>query len=154
MATRPRAATASTRCNRRAVDEALVLCRLLQFQSALAPGTLARALNRPLLRVSRAAILVVFVTTVGWLLLAGGEMGDGWVDTWNPATISSVLFFTEFGQVWLWRSDFAVILLSVLALVATIAGRSSLCWPRWSSAAWASSAMPSCGREPSAGSID
>ncbi|SEF12594.1 putative copper resistance protein D [Rhizobiales bacterium GAS191] len=54
-------------------------------------------------------------TTVGWLLLAAGEMGEGWADTWNPETIGAVLFHTEFGQVWLWRLGFAVILLGVLA---------------------------------------
>ncbi|SDR29601.1 putative copper resistance protein D [Rhizobiales bacterium GAS113] len=109
------------------MDEALVLCRLLQFaaamlqfgvsvfQSTLAPAALARALDRPLRRMSGAAILVVFVTTVGWLLLAAGEMGEGWADTWNPETIGAVLFHTEFGQVWLWRLGFAIVLLGVLA---------------------------------------
>jgi putative copper resistance protein D len=109
------------------VDEALVLCRLLQFaaamlmfgvsvfQSTLAPAALALALDRPLRRMSRAAILVVIVTALGWFLLTAGEMGEGWADTWNPATISSVLFHTEFGQVWLWRLGFAGILLGVLA---------------------------------------
>jgi putative copper resistance protein D len=65
--------------------------------------------------MSRAAILVVFLTTVGWLLLAGGEMGVSWAETLDPATIGSVLFDTEFGQVWLWRLGFAVVLLGVLA---------------------------------------
>jgi putative copper export protein len=69
----------------------------------------------PLRQMSRAAILVVFLTTVGWLLLAGGEMGVGWAETLDPATIGSVLFDTEFRQVWLWRLGFAVVLLGVLA---------------------------------------
>ena len=109
------------------MDEALVLCRLLQFaaamlpfgvsvfQSTLAPAALARALDHPLRRMSRSAILVVFVTALGWLFLTAGEMGEGWADTWNPAIISSVLFDTQFGQVWLWRLGFAGILLGVLA---------------------------------------
>jgi copper resistance protein D len=110
------------------MDKALVLCRFLQFaaamllfgvsifQSTLAPEALARALDRPLRRVAAAAILVVMVTTMAWLSLAAGEMGDGWADAWNPETLSAVLSDTEFGQVWLWRLGFTAILLGMPVL--------------------------------------
>ena len=110
------------------MDDVLLLCRLLQFaaamllfgisvfQSTLAPVALARALGRPLGRLAAAAIRLVCITTIVWLLLAAGEMGEGWTDTWNPETIGAVLFDTQFGQVWLWRLGFAVILLGTLAL--------------------------------------
>jgi putative copper resistance protein D len=85
------------------------------FQSTLAPAALAHALDRPLRRMCAAAILAVFVTGIGWLLLAAGEMGEGWADAFNPATIDLVLFQTQFGQIWLWRLGFAGILLCMLA---------------------------------------
>jgi copper resistance protein D len=108
------------------VDEVLIFCRWLQFaaamqlfgvgifQSMLAPAPLARTLDPEFRRVAAVAILVVFVTTLGWLLLASGEIGDGWADTWNSETVSAVLFDTSFGHVWQWRLGFAVVLLGML----------------------------------------
>jgi putative copper resistance protein D len=108
------------------VDEALVLCRWLQFasamllfgisifQSTLAPAALAHVLDRPLRQLSKAEAIVVLATMVVWLLLASGEMGEGWTDVWNPSAVGSVLLDTDFGRVWQWRVGFAVVLLGVL----------------------------------------
>jgi copper resistance protein D len=108
------------------VDEALVLCRFLQFasamllfgvsvfQSTLAPVGLSRAFDRLLRQLSTVAALVVLGTTVGWLLLVTGAMGEGWADTWNPSAVGSVLLFTDFGRVWQWRLGFVVALVGVL----------------------------------------
>jgi putative copper resistance protein D len=86
------------------------------FQTTLAPEALVRALDGRLRKFSKAAALVVVATTIGWLLLVAGEMGDGWADAWNPSTIGSVLTDTEFGRVWVWRLGFAVALLAALSL--------------------------------------
>jgi copper resistance protein D len=108
------------------VDEALFLCRLLQFASGMllfgisvfqwsvAPGGMARALDQSLRRASKVAAIVLFATAIAWLLLAAGEMGQGWADAWNPSVIGSVILYTDFGRVWLWRLGAVVVLLAVL----------------------------------------
>ena len=110
------------------MDEALILCRLLQFasamllfgaalfQSTLAPAALARALDRSLQQMSKAAAFVILATAIGWLLLSAGEMGEGWADTWNPSAIGAVLLDTSFGWIWLWRLGFTAVLLGLLVL--------------------------------------
>jgi putative copper resistance protein D len=108
------------------VDEALVLCRLLQFasamllfgisifQSKLAPAALAHALDGSLRQLSKPVAIVCLATMIGWLLLASGEMGEGWPDVWNPSAVLSVLLDTDFGRVWQWRLGLAVVLVGVL----------------------------------------
>jgi putative copper resistance protein D len=110
------------------VEEALILCRLLHFAAALflfgasvfqwrlAPPALAAVLSHTLRPTAAAAIVVVFATTVAWLLLAAGEMGEGWSDSLDPQTIAAVLLDTEFGEVWRWRLGLALILLGLLVL--------------------------------------
>jgi putative copper resistance protein D len=105
------------------VDGALVLCRVLHFGSALilfgvgvfqgwlAPPVVANSLDAALRRIVRLAALIAFLSAVAWLLLASGEMGDGWADVWNPATWHDVLADTEFGHVW----QFHLLLGAVLA---------------------------------------
>lgn len=95
------------------MDDALVLCRALHYGSALilfgigvfqgwlVALPLANALDAALRRIVRLAAALAFLSAVAWLLLAAGEMGDGWSDVWNPATWYSVLADTEFGHVWL-----------------------------------------------------
>jgi putative copper resistance protein D len=109
------------------MDEALVLCRSLQFasamllfgaslfQSTIAPVGLARALDPSLQQISKAAGFVVLATAIAWLLLSAGEIGEGWADVWNPSAIGSILLDTNFGRVWLWRLGFVIVLLGVLA---------------------------------------
>lgn len=112
------------------MDSVLVLCRLLHygsamvlfgvsvFQGVLAPRMLASRLDRPLVSVATAAALTLVLTSVAWLLVTSGEMGDGWSDVWSPESWAAVLFDTEFGHVWLWRLGLAALLCLLL-----IAGR-------------------------------
>jgi putative copper resistance protein D len=105
------------------VDDALVLCRVLHYGSALilfgigafqgwlASPALAHSLDGVLWRIVRLAALLAFLSAVAWLLLASGEMGDGWRDVWNPATWYAVLADTDFGHVW----QFHLLLAAVLA---------------------------------------
>lgn len=97
------------------MDDALVICRLLHYGSALflfgisafqlwvVPRALKPLLDLELGRIVRAAALMGFVSAIAWLLVASGEMGEGLSDVWNPATWYSVLRETEFGQVWLFH---------------------------------------------------
>jgi putative copper export protein len=94
------------------MDDTLVLCRLLHycsglllfgisaFQGWLAPQHLACSLDAALARIVSVAAFIGLLSAVAWLLLASGEMGDGWGDVWNPSTWYAVLTDTEFGRVW------------------------------------------------------
>ncbi len=109
------------------MDEALVLCRALHFTAAIAlfgvsvfqatapPNDLAQFIAPTMRRLAAVAKVAIFLTTVAWLLLEAGEMGEGWAEVSSPNTVSTVLFETEFGRVWQWRLGFAAILLAVLA---------------------------------------
>src|SRR5262245_52663808 len=110
------------------MDEAIVLCRFLHFTAALflfgvsvfqwklAPPALAPTLARLLRPLAGIAVLVILVTTVAWLLLTAGTLGEVWSDSFDPGTISAVLFSTAFGQVWQWRLGFAVLLLGLMVI--------------------------------------
>jgi copper resistance protein D len=110
------------------MDDILVLCRLLHYGSALflfgitafqgwlAPQPLVRSLDAALGRIVSVAAFIGLLSAVGWLLLASGEMGDGWSDVWNPSTWYAVLTDTEFGRVW------QVHLLLAAALVSFLMG--------------------------------
>lgn len=94
------------------MDDALVLCRALHYGSALllfgvsafqgwlAPPQLARSLDMALGRIVLAAAVIGLLSAVAWLLLASGEMGEGWGDVWTPAAWYAVLADTQFGRVW------------------------------------------------------
>jgi copper resistance protein D len=108
------------------MDDILVLCRLLHYGSALllfgisafqgwlAPQHLARSLDAALGRVVSVAAFIGLLSAVAWLLLASGEMGEGWSDVWNPATWYAVLTDTEFGRVWQIHLLLAAALVSLL----------------------------------------
>lgn len=110
------------------VDEALILCRALHFAAAItlfglsvflatvAPSGIARAIEPPFRRPAAIAIVVIAITTLAWLVLEAGEVVDGWLDAVRTATMSALLFETEFGRVWQWRLAFAAILLLILTL--------------------------------------
>lgn len=108
------------------MDGFLVVCRVLHFSAAmglfgasvflwwLAPPVITQWLTGRLRTLAAAAIFIIGLTAVTWLLLAAGEMGEGWPDTWNLSTIATVLFNTEFGHVWLWHMIVAVVLFGFL----------------------------------------
>jgi putative copper resistance protein D len=85
------------------------------FQWSVAPKGVARALDQSLRQTSKIAAIVLLLTATTWLLLAAGEMGEGWDDVLNPSLVGSVILYTEFGRFWLWRLGVAVVLLAVLA---------------------------------------
>ena len=105
---------------------AFILCRFLHFTAvmllfgasafvwAIAPGDLAGALMGPVRRMIAAATVVAAITALVWTMLEGGQMGDGWTDTYNPEVVTNVLFDTAFGRVWIWRLALLLILLAAL----------------------------------------
>jgi copper resistance protein D len=74
------------------MDEALILCRALHYSAAIMlfgasvfqetspPTDLARFIAPPMRRLAALAIVIIFLTTIAWLMLESGEMGGGWVD--------------------------------------------------------------------------
>ncbi|MEP9398985.1 copper homeostasis membrane protein CopD [Mesorhizobium sp. KR2-14] len=94
---------------------ALLLFGISAFQGWLAPQHLARSLDAALGRVVFVASLIGLASAVAWLLIASGEMGEGWSDVWNPATWFAVLTETEFGKVWQVHLLLAAALVSFLA---------------------------------------
>jgi putative copper resistance protein D len=107
------------------VTIALIVVRFAHFVSAmflfgtsaflafLAPHPLRASLARPLERPLILASFIAATTAVLWLLLEGGEMGDGWSDTLNLNVLGAVIRDTQFGQVWLWR----LLLVAAFAIV-------------------------------------
>jgi putative copper resistance protein D len=123
------------------MSEALVLCRFAHFAAtmalfglcffcaALAPAGLFERLGRPIARIKATALAVAVVTLALWLMIEGGEMGDGWRDAIDPAIVFSVLQDTAFGHVWTARLMIAAVLIAVVlwprksrALEAVFAG--------------------------------
>ncbi len=110
--------------------QALILCRFMQFASAmllwgigafrvgLASADLRIWPNWPG-RIWSGLVGLNLASTVIWLMLEAGEAGDGWVETLSPDTIWALLRETAFGHVWLLR------LVVAAALVASLVMR----WP-------------------------
>ncbi|TFY90331.1 copper resistance protein CopD [Pseudomonas kairouanensis] len=104
----------------------LVLCRfvhfivvLLMFGAAVfRPWLLGiaahPALDRQLLRLTRALAWVGLVSGVTWLLLITASIAGGWSAALQPATVQLVLVKTFFGQVWVWHLLLNLLLLMVL----------------------------------------
>jgi putative copper resistance protein D len=60
------------------------------------------------------------VSSLLWLDIEAGLMGDSWSDTVNPRTFDAVLLETTFGHVWMWTlSSAAVLLLVALAPIGS-----------------------------------
>ena len=93
---------------------AMLLFGVSVFQWSVAPAGVARALDQSLRQASKVAAIVLLATAIAWLLLAAGEMGEGWADAWNPSVIGSVILYTDFGRVWLWHLGDVIVLLAVL----------------------------------------
>lgn len=113
------------------MDSALILCKWVHYLTAmlLFGGSLFRlrlgsggaAVDRALGRALAVAAAGALLSTIFWLLLEAGNMGDGWADTLDPATVSAVVTDTSFGHVFAAR-----ILLALLLLPAATNGRWAL----------------------------
>ncbi|MGU9820807.1 copper homeostasis membrane protein CopD [Pseudomonas sp. LF090] len=105
----------------------LVLCRFLHFIVVLLmfgacvfrPWLLGAepqpALDRRLLRLTRALAWLGLGSGVAWLLLITASMAGSWDAALQPATVQLVLGKTFFGQVWVWH-----LLLNLLLVIALI----------------------------------
>jgi putative copper resistance protein D len=67
---------------------------------------------RPILVVGSA---VALVSSIAWLDAEAAAMGNGLPDALSLQTISTVLFQTEFGHVWVWRLAAGIFLLCILS---------------------------------------
>jgi putative copper resistance protein D len=95
------------------IDAAIIICRLLHYAAtmsifgdsaflwALAPAELADELGRRLRIPLVAAGCAATATTLAWLLLEVGDIGDSWTDAVTPQMIVAVLRDTSFGNAWL-----------------------------------------------------
>ena len=105
----------------------LVLCRFVHFIVVLLmfgacvfrPLLLGAgpqpALDRQLLRITRALAWVGLLSGVTWLLLITASMAGSWDAALQPATVQLVLGKTFFGQVWTWHLLFNLLLVIALA---------------------------------------
>lgn len=89
---------------------AMVLFGASAFLAVLAPKELAGRLEVRLRFLLTAAAGLAAATTLAWLMLKTGEIGDGWADTLDPSLLASVLADSSFGRAWQWRLAFAVCL--------------------------------------------
>lgn len=104
----------------------LVLCRFVHFivvllmfgacvfRPWLLGGRAQPALDRQLLRITRALAWAGLLSGITWLLLITASMAGSWAAALQPATVQLVLGKTFFGQVWVWH------LLLNLALVIVL----------------------------------
>ena len=104
----------------------LVLCRFVHFIVVLLmfgacvfrPWLLGvetqPALERRLLRITRALAWVGLLSGVTWLLLITASMAGSWDAALQPATVQLVLGKTFFGQVWMWHLLLNLLLVIVL----------------------------------------
>ncbi|MGF6097943.1 copper homeostasis membrane protein CopD [Pseudomonas sp. 18175] len=104
----------------------LVLCRFVHFSVVLLmfgacvfrPWLLGAqtqpALDRRLLRITRALSWVGLLSGVTWLLLITASMAGSWDAALQPATVQLVLGKTFFGQVWVWHLLLNLLLVIVL----------------------------------------
>src|SRR5471032_1706926 len=104
----------------------LVLCRFLHFIVVLLmfgacvfrPWLLGAepqpALDRQLLRLTRALAWLGLGSGVAWLLLITASMAGSWDAALQPDTVQLVLGKTFFGQVWVWHLLLNLLLVIVL----------------------------------------
>ena len=107
----------------------LVLCRFLHFIVVLLmfgawvfrPWLLGAApqpaLDRRLLRITRALAWAGLGSGVAWLVLITASMAGSWSAAWDLSTVRLVLDKTFFGQVWTWH-----LLLNGLLVVVLMTG--------------------------------
>ncbi len=78
-----------------------------------APVPLRRVLMLRFYPLLRPLLLIGALSTPGAVSAAGGLMGDGWADVWQPAVWQAVAG-TRFGGVWIWQILLAWIALAVV----------------------------------------
>lgn len=83
------------------------------FCAGLAPDRLGASLRPAFFAPEVASAIVVVLTTLAWLGLETGEIGNGWSDVANSSTIGDVLTGTDFGMAWIVR--LVLMLLPLLA---------------------------------------
>jgi putative copper resistance protein D len=95
------------------METALSFVRFLHYSAAIQLfGTAvfetwiaSEALSTSLLTTSRRIAVfnawLLLLSAVLWLSFQGGNLGNGWVDTTNPAVLWLVLTATDFGPVWI-----------------------------------------------------
>jgi putative copper resistance protein D len=115
--------------------EALIAVRFVHFVPAMAlfgigafrlyafsgaPGPLytpARyRFDRLLARATMLGAIVALLAAVAMIPVTAAEMADSAAAALDPATLSTVLFRTEFGHAWAWHIGFAVALLVLSAM--------------------------------------
>jgi len=82
------------------------------FILVMARGPLQKRLLEDFRGVLFLSSLSLPISWLGWLFIQTGSIGDGWRDIANPDLITTVLFDTYFGSVWLLRLLLMVVLLA------------------------------------------
>jgi putative copper resistance protein D len=82
----------------------------------MAPAELSDRLEARLTPVLNLAVIVAAVTSIAWLMLVAGSMGEGWEDTVRAVTLREVLLETRFGNVWLVRLGLIAMLIATVVL--------------------------------------
>jgi copper resistance protein D len=97
-------------------NDALIVCRILQdlssvvlwggfgYLTTLVPPTLAATIADRLNLLRIFAILIALVATLAVLPLEAANLGDGWVDVFNPIILKSVVFESSIGKAWAFQS--------------------------------------------------
>ena len=85
------------------------------FTEYLAPSGLRSCLRLSFARTVRILACISLFTALFVFMLQGGQMGEGWQDTFHPA-IWLAMLQTDFGLVWIWHIAIA------LAAVIIVAG--------------------------------
>ena len=111
------------------MEIALIICKWLQYLSAMlllgSPlfrgllGAAAATIDRDLTLWLKGSAALAMVSSVCWLMLVAGGMGNGWVDAINPSTLWLVLRATVFGHVWTLHLFLGTLLLVVVFLAGT-----------------------------------
>lgn len=80
----------------------MLMFGLSMFTVMLVPARLSVLIDVRLRLGIIISTIVAFITTIGWLVIQAGLMGDGWQDTYDLEVWLAVLR-TTFGKVWQWQ---------------------------------------------------
>jgi putative copper resistance protein D len=82
---------------------------------AAANGPMADLVRRRLARLAWASLALVALSGIAWLMVRSAQMGErSLMDVWSDDVVWTVLFETDFGQVWIVRSALMVLLAAAL----------------------------------------